>query len=130
MNKSCKIQLIYICVCVSYPNPSCLQTTSASLSSHWSSHTVPHCPAWYTSTLPSYADGPPERRTGTNTEATHTHTQLQVIFSLLESIFVIMSVFMQRLCECIHTLPWRARDGSRLTVNTLSPVPDGAIALQ
>lgn len=52
-----------------HPKPSCLQTTSASASSHWSSHTVPHWPAWYTSTLPSYLEPPPDRRTGTNAAA-------------------------------------------------------------
>lgn len=29
-----------------YLNPSCLQTTSASRSSHWSSQMVPHLPSW------------------------------------------------------------------------------------
>lgn len=42
-----------------YPKPSCLQTTSASLSSHWSSQIVPHLPVWNTSTRPSKSSSPP-----------------------------------------------------------------------
>lgn len=37
---------------VATPHSSCLQTTLASLRSHRSSHTVPHCPLWWISTLP------------------------------------------------------------------------------
>ncbi|KAG7252068.1 hypothetical protein CRUP_004310 [Coryphaenoides rupestris] len=44
-----------------YPKPSCLQTTSASLSSHWSSQTVPHLPLWNTSTRPSKSSSPPHQ---------------------------------------------------------------------
>ena len=43
--------------------PSCRHTTSASTSSHPSSVTVPHAPAWKTSTRPSPAERPPARRT-------------------------------------------------------------------
>ena len=44
-------------------NPSCLQTTVASLLSHWSSQTVPQWLAMHTSTLPSYARVPLTNRT-------------------------------------------------------------------
>lgn len=47
-----------------YLSPSCRQTTSASLSSHWSSHMEPHCPAWKTSTVPSVCVRPPTSLTG------------------------------------------------------------------
>ncbi len=47
-----------------YPSPSCLHTTSASLSSHWSSQTEPHLPAWNTSTRPSKSSSPPTNRSG------------------------------------------------------------------
>lgn len=49
----------YIWWHISYPNPNCLQTTSASISSHWSSQIVPHLPLWYTSTRPSKSSRPP-----------------------------------------------------------------------
>lgn len=45
-------------------SPSCRHTTSASLSSHWSSHIEPHCPAWKTSIVPSDFDRPPTSRMG------------------------------------------------------------------
>lgn len=48
----------------SYPKPSCRHTTSASLSSHWSSQTEPHLPAWNTSTRPSKSSSPPTNRSG------------------------------------------------------------------
>lgn len=47
-----------------YPKPSCLHTTSASLSSHWSSQIEPHLPAWNTSTRPSKSSSPPTSRRG------------------------------------------------------------------
>lgn len=50
-------------------SPSCRHTTSASLSSHWSSHMEPHCPAWKTSTVPSDTDSPPTSRIGSVTTA-------------------------------------------------------------
>ena len=43
--------------------PSCLHTTSASVSSQLSSHTVPHIPLWQISTRPSYSFLPPTSRT-------------------------------------------------------------------
>lgn len=47
-----------------HPKPSCRQTTSASLSSHWSSQTEPHLPLWNTSTRPSKYSSPPTNRRG------------------------------------------------------------------
>ena len=44
-------------------NPSCLQTTLASLSSHPSSHTVPHSLLIQISTLPSKGLKPPDNLT-------------------------------------------------------------------
>ena len=41
---------VYIAMASVYPN--CLQTESAAAWLNWRSHTVPHVPAWYTSTLP------------------------------------------------------------------------------
>lgn len=58
-----------------YLSPSCRHTTSASLSSHWSSHIEPHCPAWKTSTVPSDPDWPPTSRIGSATIA-ETHTSI------------------------------------------------------
>lgn len=49
-----------------YLSPSCRQTTSASLSSHWSSHMEPQCPAWKTSTVPSVCVRPPMSLTGSS----------------------------------------------------------------
>ena len=40
-------------------NPSCLQTTWASIELHRSSHTVPHTPLTQTSTRPSRDEEPP-----------------------------------------------------------------------
>ena len=68
--------LISVCVCVPlHLSPSCRHTTSASLSSHWSSHMEPHCPAWKTSTVPSELDRPPTSRIGSAT-TTETHTRI------------------------------------------------------
>ena len=44
-------------------NPSCLQTTLASLASHPSSHTVPHSLLIQISTLPSKGLKPPDNLT-------------------------------------------------------------------
>lgn len=46
-----------------YKYPSCLQTTSASVMSQLSSHTMPHSPRYCTSTLPSCSFLPPTIRT-------------------------------------------------------------------
>ena len=46
----------------SYVRPSCLQATRASLKSHKSLHTVPHCPRTHTSTRPSKLFPPPASR--------------------------------------------------------------------
>lgn len=55
----------------SYPRPSCLQITLASLSDQWESHTAPHWPFRYTSTrplpeaeLPTRRAAPEERKKG------------------------------------------------------------------
>lgn len=40
------------------PQPSCRHTTWASLSSHWSSHTVHHAPSKYTSMRPEHLPKP------------------------------------------------------------------------
>lgn len=59
-------------------SPSCRHTTPASLSSHWSSHIEPHCPAWKTSTLPSDSERPPTSRTGSVTTA-EMHTSINTL---------------------------------------------------
>lgn len=63
-------------------SPSCRHTTSASLSSHWSSHMEPHWPAWKTSTVPSDPDWPPTSRIG-SVATGETHTSLNIHISLL-----------------------------------------------
>ncbi len=47
------------------PQPICLQTTWASLMSHWSSQTEPHTALWYTSSLPEHRPSPPLSLRGT-----------------------------------------------------------------
>ena len=55
-------------------NPSCLQTTDASLLSQRSSHTVPHTLPKQISTLPSISVWPPTRRTSPSVQFSGTTT--------------------------------------------------------
>lgn len=77
---------ISLCVCVSvvplHLSPSCRHTTSASLSSHWSSHMEPHWPACKTSTVPSDLDRPPTNRIGSVTAA-EIHTRINKLTARL-----------------------------------------------
>ena len=52
-------------------NPSCLQTTVASILSQFTSHTVPHTPFKQISTLPSNSVWPPLNRTAPSVHATN-----------------------------------------------------------
>ena len=56
--------------------PSCLQTTIASVGSHKSSHTVPHCPRKHTSTRPSKLFLPPTSRMSVLLQAVDEVTQV------------------------------------------------------
>ena len=72
-------------------NPSCLQTTRASLSSQESSHTVPQELLKHTSTRPSSSVRPPTSLTSvllqTRLTKTHTHTQINALpFYLVTSV--------------------------------------------
>lgn len=60
----CSTQLSHQNLSAAHPSPSCRQTTSASMSSHWSSQMVPHLPSWYTSTRPSKSSRPPTNLKG------------------------------------------------------------------
>lgn len=65
----CNVHSSYILGGSSLPsgeNPSCVQTTVASWSSHMSSHTVPYRPPMHTSTRPSYTVLPPTNLTDPN----------------------------------------------------------------
>lgn len=89
-------------ICASVPphlSPSCRHTTSASLSSHWSSHMEPHCPAWKTSTVPSDPDRPPTSRIGSVTTA-ETHA-LIVYFRNLWG-----SLWSHQLSLCVSPCCW------------------------
>ena len=57
------------------PQPSCLQTTWASLMSHRSAQTEPHTALWYTSSLPEHRPEPPLSLRGTWSKS-HTATSL------------------------------------------------------
>ena len=57
------------------PQPSCLQTTWASLMSHRSAQTEPHTALWYTSSLPEHRPKPPLSLRGTWSKS-HTETSL------------------------------------------------------
>ena len=61
MNIIMLLFFLNLCVILSpcAPNPSCLQTTRASLVPQRSSHTVPHSLSIQTSTLPSVSFDPP-----------------------------------------------------------------------
>lgn len=66
-----------------FENPSCLQTTEASLLSHKSSHTVPHNPPKQISTLPSYTLAPSTNRTSPSKHIPVTDQQPEWLYWVL-----------------------------------------------
>ncbi len=91
------------------PQPSCLQTTWASLMSHWSSQTEPHTALWYTSSLPEHRPSPPLSLRGTWSK---THITKRKHINYQQSTVRTAASAQEYVCDHLYTPTWNPAGAS------------------